>query len=511
MHHPIASRDRGALSFAKLLTLGFLLAVALVPRAFAFGFDDVTAQARELASKPYRPPPTAQQAVIDLEYDAYRDIRFRPSQSIWRADGRPFELQLFHTGYYHRNPVQLFEIADGVQRPLPIPQDAFTYGKAFAKTTPPKPEPAGFRVHYPINKPDYKDEVIAFLGASYFRAIGAGQHYGLSARGLAIDSTGPSEEFPVFEAFWLERPAADAKTLTVLALMNSPRVNGAYRFVITPGASTVVEVQARLFLRGPVVGTLGIAPLTSMFLGGENQPRFGDFRPEVHDSDGLQVASADGEWIWRPLVNPRTPFTTSFTLRGLRGFGLLQRDHNFASYEDTEARYENRPSVWIEPVGDWGPGRVELMQFNTVEEIHDNIVAYWVPARLPPPGEALDLQWRMQWQGDALQRPPGAWVAQSRRGHGWKQLQAGELQYVVDFVGGNLPKLDDESPVQAVVNATGAQVKETNVYRVGTTGAWRMTVKFKRDSAAKPVELRAFLKLGSDVLSETWSYALPPD
>jgi glucans biosynthesis protein len=494
------------------LALAALLAAMHQPAAFAFDFDDVTTQAREAAGRPYRPPPTtSQSALLALDYDAYRDIRFRPSHAVWRAEGRPFELQLFHVGRGHRHPVRLYEIVDGRQRPLAIPRDAFHYGRAFANGAKPTPEAAGFRIHYPLNRADYKDEVIAFLGASYFRAVGAGQAYGLSARGLAVDTVGGrGEEFPVFEAFWLERPARDAKTLTFFALLNGPRVSGAYRFVVRPGASTEVDVQARLFLRAPVA-TFGVAPLTGMFLSGENQPRAGDFRPEVHDSDGLQIASTSGEWIWRPLVNPRAPFTTSFALRGLRGFGLMQRDRAFTSYEDTEARYDRRPSVWIEPQGDWGPGRVELMQLHAAVEFDDNVVAYWVPSRMPAPGQALEIAWRMHWQGDAMQRPPAAWVAQSRLGQGPLALEPDELQYVVDFVGGGLAGLDDEAPVQAVVSAAGAQVRATNVYRHAASGGWRMTVRLKRTERAQPAELRAFLKLGPDILSETWSYALPPE
>src|SRR5205085_6387853 len=155
--------------------------------------------------------------------------------------------------------------------------------------------------------------------------------------------------------------------VTVYALLESQRATGAYRFDIVPGAETVVRVQARLYLRAAAtqVATLGIAPLTSMFFSGENQPRRGDFRPEVHDSDGLQVATGDGEWLWRPLQNPARMTVTSFAVRELRGFGLMQRDRTFSSYEDTEARYERRPSAWVRPLSDWGPGRVELVQLPT--------------------------------------------------------------------------------------------------------------------------------------------------
>lgn len=492
-----------------------VLSLFVAGASWGFGFDDVAAQARERAAVPYRSPAKADPRLLALKYDAWRDIRFAPARSVWRGTDSPFEAQLFHAGGYFPHPVEVHEIVDGQARPLALPRDAFVYGRAFGGKAPMPPEIAGFRLHYPFKSRDYKDEVVAFLGASYFRAVTPETGYGLSARGLAIDPVGgKGEEFPAFRRFWLERPAADATSVTVYALLDSPRASGAYRIIVRPGtgsAQTVVEVQSRLYLRAGVA-TLALAPLTSMFLSGENQPRPGDFRPEVHDSDGLSVASADGEWLWRPLANPRQAFTTSFALKGLKGFGLMQRDRAFASYEDTEARYDRRPSAWVEPVGDWGPGRVELMQFGTSDEFTDNVVAYWVPAKAPAPGQALDLAWRIHWQGEAQQRPPGAWVAQTRRGHGPPPYDKNEVQYVVDFTGGALTKLDDEAPVSAVVNAVaGGEVRHVNVYRHPVNGAWRMTVGVHRTDSSRAVELRGYLKLGTDVLTETWSHVMAPE
>jgi glucans biosynthesis protein len=479
--------------------------------AHAFGLPEVAERARQLAQQPWKPPAsTREPALLGLSYDDYRALRFDPTQATWRSAGLPFELQYFHVGRDFAHPLQLYEVQDGRVVPLQMPGSAF--GRPASSSTPaPAAEIAGFRVHYPINRPDYKDEVIAFLGASYFRAVGANQHYGLSARGLAVDTTGArAEEFPAFTTFWLERPAPQAKALTFYALLDGPRVAGAYRFVVTPGAETVVDVQARLYLRAPVA-MLGIAPLTSMFYSGENQPVPGDFRPEVHDSDGLQVHSASGEWLWRPLHNARSPFVTSFQLPGLRGFGLMQRDRNFSSYEDTEAQYERRPSVWIEPLGDWGPGRVELLQYHSPDETNDNVVASWVPQQLPVPGEPLELAWRLHWQGQAATRPPGAWVTQTRLGRGFEALRPDEMQYVVDFDGPALQALSADAPVQAIVTApAGARVVQVNAYRHPQSGGWRMTLRLQRLERTQPVELRAFLQLGTQVLSETWSHAIPP-
>jgi len=277
-------------------------------------------------------------------------------------------------------------------------------------------------------------------------------------------------------------------------------------------------VQARVFLRAGAarpVATLGIAPLTSMFLSGENQPRPGDFRPEVHDSDGLLVASGDGEWLWRPLQNPARASTNSFAVQQLRGFGLMQRDRRFESYEDAEARYERRPSAWVRPLGDWGPGRVELLQLHAPDETHDNVVAYWVPARLPAPGVPLDFAYELHWQGDTQQRPPGAWTVQSRRGTGYAKdaaARTGEVQYVVDFAGPALEALPAGAQVRAVVSAgANGRVVEQNTYPLPDGRGWRLVLRIARADAAQPVELRAFLQHDSHVLSETWSNIVLPE
>jgi glucans biosynthesis protein len=500
-------------ALARRLVL-LLLSFAAVA-AHAFSLDEVEARARALAARPYEAPAQISGPLAQLSYDDYRSIRFRPDHALWRDANLPFQLQFFHAGRGFRTPLELHEIDNGVAQPLVIPRSDFDYGHAaHAVPTSGSADIAGFRVHYALNRPDVKDEVIVFLGASYFRAVGAGLSYGLSARALAVDTVGGNgEEFPAFTAFWIERPAPDATSLTIYGLLDGPRVAGAYRFELHPGKPTTIDVQSRVFLRGSIA-TLGIAPLTSMFLSGENQPDAGDFRPEVHDSDGLQVLAADGEWLWRPLVNPKQPFVTSFALTDPRGFGLLQRDRRFDSYEDLEARYEQRPGVWITPQGDWGAGRVELFQFHTPDETNDNVVAYWVPAQLPAPGQPLALAYRMAWGGDELPHPPAAWVVQSRRGHGYHEgaVPADRIEFNVDFAGPALAALPPETPIEAVVSAgDNARVVQVNAYPHPLLHGWRMTLDLQRLDRTKPVELRAFLRNGPHILSETWSYCLPPE
>ncbi|RYX89013.1 MAG: glucan biosynthesis protein G [Comamonadaceae bacterium] len=494
----------------------------------AFDLDAVTQIARERAQNVWQAPlPSLPDSLNRLDYDGIRDIRFNPDRALWRDASLPFEAMFFHAGPHHPVPVRINEITPDGPRAVPFLTSDFNYGaNRFAPGAGPQQWGdvgfAGLRVHYPLNGPQYKDELIVFQGASYFRALGAGQQYGLSARGLAIDTAGAAaEEFPLFTEFWLERPQPGATRLTMYALLESARATGAYRFDVRPGSDSVVEVRARVFLRqgAPAITTLGIAPLTSMFFFGENQPRTGDFRPEVHDSDGLMIATGEGEWLWRPLQNPARPIVTSFAVTNPRGFGLMQRDRSFASYEDVEAAYQRRPAAWVRPLGDWGPGRVELLQLPTPDETHDNIAAYWVPASLPAAGTPLEFAYELSWQGDAQQRPPSSWVTQTRRGMGYVRepaSRAGQVQYVVDFSGPALEALPPGAPVRAVASisaATGssARIVEQLTYPNPAGKGWRMTLRVQRQDPAQPVELRAYLQHQNDTVSETWTNILLPE
>ena len=512
---PIQKRKRTR----RLFGAAVLALAALPATSFAFGFAEVAAKAKELAGNRYDKPDNNLPAELQqLSYDQYRDIRFKPARSIWRDKNLPFELQMFHPGLYFNQPVKINLIVNGQTRPLPFNPANFDYGRLNTGIDPARLGDigyAGFRVHYPLVTNKYKDEVLVFQGASYFRALGKDQRYGLSARGLAIDTAQiTGEEFPYFTEFWIEQPKPKAKELVIYALLDSRRAAGAYRFTLKPGKETTMDVQLRLFLRENVA-KLGIAPLTTMFYFGENSPVHPeDYRPEVHDSDGLLMNSETGEWIWRPLINPRRLLVTSFGLHNPRGFGLRQRDRDFRHYEDLEARYDLRPSIWVEPRGNWENGRVELVQIPSPDETNDNIVAYWIPDRQPEPLQPLDLQYRLSWQKEEQPSSPLAWVAQTRRGHGYlKDKEAdGSIRLVVDFEGGSLPKLPADAKLipGLWVGDNGEQV-EKQLYRNDVTGGWRLSVRLKRVEQDKPVELRATLRDDKGPVSETWSYVLPPD
>lgn len=481
---------------------------------FAFDFADVAQRAQRLAAKPFKPQESnLPDALVNLSYFQYRDIRFKPERQYWRGAKLRFELAFFHQGLHFNRPVKIHEVAeDGVHEIKFSPED-FDYGMNKVDRNQVRALGfAGFRVHYPLNSAKYKDEALSFLGASYFRALGTGQRYGLSARGLALDTgLAAGEEFPQFVEFWIGRPAPYDKELTIHALLDSPRAAAAYRFVLRPGAETVMDIKVRLYLREKV-GKLGLAALSTMYFYGENErPQFEDFRPEVHDSDGLSIHSGSGEWLWRPLVNPRRLLVSSYSMDDFVGFGLMQRDRAFGSYQDVFARYELRPSVWVEPKGKWGAGRIELIQIPTPDDTNDNIVAFWVPAAPPPPGKPIDFEYRLHWQKDAETRPPLAWVMQSRAGRRYTGKPDNSISFNVDFVGALLAKRPADAKVTAVVTAdANGEVLEANTYRNEATGGWRTSLRIRRRDEKKPVELRAYLKEEDKTLSETWSYLLPP-
>jgi glucans biosynthesis protein len=489
----------------------------------AFTLQDVIDQARKLSKKPYQDHQgQVPEFLLKIKYDDWRDIRFKTDQALWLKDNLPFTVQFFHPGLYYNRTVNIYEVDNSGPHPVAFSPDLFDYGKnEFKDRIPSNLGFAGFRIHYPINTSTYRDEVIVFLGASYFRAVGKKQTYGLSARGLAIDTALASgEEFPSFSDFWLVKPGPKEKKITVYALLDSPSLTGAYRFVVQPGKDTIVDVTSRLFIRKKPE-KLGVAPLTSMFLFGENSfPRPSeDFRPEVHDSDGLLIANRSGEWIWRPLQNPKSLLINSFQCPDPVGFGLVQRDVNFDHYQDLESRYETRPSVWISPVGKWGEGRVELIQLPTDTEINDNIIAFWTPERLPEKEKPLWFSYRMYWGYASSHRPPGGKVEATRLAKG---KDAKTRKFIIDFMGDRLESLPADKPLTAVVSVDPrAKLVEQQLHKNSVTGGWRLVfeVRFEEPSSIEKVlppgkrpalELRAFLKLGDSALTETWSYAFYP-
>jgi glucans biosynthesis protein len=481
------------------------------PERQPFSFEMVRELARKLARRDYKQhEESLPEYLADIGYDQYRDIRYRPDRSLWRGENLPFEVQFFHRGFLYKPRVDIAVVAFGEVQPVVFDPDQFHYGNnVFPEPVPADLGYAGFRLHYPLNRPDYKDEVAVFLGASYFRVLGAGQVYGASARGLAIDTALPSgEEFPLFRQFWIERPAPGASFIRIWALLDSQSVAGAYQFVLRPGAASVMDIDCALYARQDIA-KLGVAPLTSMFFYGEADRRqIVDYRPEVHDSDGLLVAASPDEWRWRPLVNPGSLQITTLPLMNPRGFGLMQRDREFSSYQDLESRFELRPSLWVEPKGDWGEGVVELIEIPTGSEANDNIVSAWVPSGSMQAGQELLRSYTLRSYLEDDQVPPlGRTVATRLSLHNPGHENA--VRLIVDFNGGPLPALPNEAPITAEASVTPGRLVHLNLQRNFITSGWRVTMLFEPDSG-DPVELRLFLRQNEEILTETWTYRWVP-
>ncbi len=488
------------------------------------GFDTIQSRARDLANRPYEAPRADDLPgwMAGLTYDQYRDIRFNPNQALWAAEKLPFRAMFFHPGYLYREPVALNEFTSSHQQRIRLAEAYFNYGPLVRKhgDLPPDGGFAGFRLHSQLNQPDVFDELIVLQGASYWRALGKNQRYGISARGIAVDTGigGVTEEFPAFREFWLRKPEADDTHVRFYALLDGPSYAGAYAFRVHPGNDTIVEVRAVLFARREVK-RLGIAPMSSMFWFGENsRRRFDDFRPEVHDSDGLAIRMGSGERIWRPLCNDSGKLEFSFfEMAKCDGFGLLQRDRRFNAYEDAEAAYHMRPSLWIEPTSDWGPGRVMLMEIPTGNELTDNTAALWEPAETPQPGDRLEFNYRQHWTMDPDPAQAGGHVVATRSGvHDWEPERRSVF---VEFVGTALGE-EHEIPLTAHVEVVGDAATKVIVRNVNVQSMpedrWRASFQIApaeeggKLAETGPVELRCCLKRGDNYLTETWVHRVTP-
>jgi glucans biosynthesis protein len=477
------------------------------PREIVPVFEQVRAKAEMLAEKPFaeydNPLPPF---LSDLDYDQYRDVRFRPDHSLWLAQKLPFQVQFFSRGSIFRDRVQVHVVEQGVPTMVQFDPGMFDFGRLPVPMEVPKNLGfAGFRVHHPLNVHHYFDEVVAFLGASYFRAVARGEVYGLSARGLALDTGLPKgEEFPVFREFWLVKPGPDAKHITVFALLDSKSVAGAYRFVITPGEATQIDVTAHLHFRNDIE-KLGVAPLTSMFYHGKTTQHFvDDFRPEIHDSEGLLIAAGNGEQIWRPLKNPQRLAFSYFQVENPRGFGLVQRERHFGRYLDLEAKYQRRPSAWVTPVGIWGKGTVELVEIPTEGEVDDNIAAFWVPAKPIKAGSSHTFEYTLEFADDPGLDSLLGRVVHTGIGPG-KDRESGQRLFVIDFAGGELGLLPDSmlltADVSSSVGALGPAVVERNPFFDG----YRVFFQFSPGDE-ELAELRCVLRAGDSAVSETWTF-----
>lgn len=501
----IAPMTPGKRLRSALLAGSALICLFSAGQLWAFSLDDVAAKAKDMAGQKYEAPKSnLPNEFRDMKFADYQKIRFLQEKGVWVGDKTPFKLSFYHQGMHFDTPVKINEVTATDVQEFKYDPSRFDFGDVkFDPKATEKLGYAGFRVLYPINKDDKNDEIMTMLGASYFRVVGKGQVYGLSARGMAIDTAMPSgEEFPRFTEFWIERPQPDDNHLVIFALLDSPRATGAYQLTVRPGTNTLVDVKSRMFLRDKV-GKLGVAPLTSMFLFGANQPsKVLNYRRELHDSSGLSIQAANGEWTWRPLNNPKHLAVSSFSVENPRGFGLLQRGRNFSHYEDLDDRYDKRPSAWIEPKGDWGKGTVDLVEIPTADETNDNIVAFWKPEVIPEPGQPMEFNYRLHWTMDenSIHSPDLGWVKQTLRSTGdVKQSNLirqpdGSVAFLVDFEGPVLAKLGEDPAIRSQVTTDdNTELDENNLRYNPVTKGWRLTLRLKAKDSRKSIDMRAYL------------------
>lgn len=491
-----------------------------------FDLQTLKDQARQLATQAYTPHTfTLPPSIAALTWDQYQSIQFKSDHALWINDNVPLSAKFFHLGLFFKTPVKMHQVIDGQAQELAYDPSMFDYGKSGlnAADFPSDLGFAGFRI---LSTHDLTRDLAAFLGASYFRAVGNDKQYGLSARGLAVNTGMPfPEEFPEFIGFWLEKPAADAKALTVYALLDSPSIAGAYQFAITPGDTLTMDVNAYLYPRKEIE-RMGIGPCTSMFQYAENDKRMAwDWRPEIHDSDGLQIHTGSGEWIWRPLVNPEHLRFNAFQDENPKGFGLIQRDRNPDHYQDDGVFYENRPSLWVKPLGQWGKGSVSLVEIPTVDETFDNIVAFWTPAEKPQPQQEYIYQYRLYWGAlTPLATLPGvstlmpslenlAHCADTYTGLGGVVGQKRTVyskRFVVDFVGNAFNQLQPDAEVQAVVTSSRGKIELVSARPQHNKKGYRAMFDIIPDSSTDQIDIRLYLKSGDLTLTETWVYQWNP-
>ena len=485
------------------------------PQPFSFAL--LKDKARDLAALPYiEPAKPAPEIVAKIDYEAWGSIRYNTGHALFAEGPSQFPVTFFHLGTYFRKSVQMHVVGNGVARTVAYDPALFDMPEnSIARQLPESAGFAGFRVQEPRGgQLDWRrNDWVAFLGAAYFRAIGQLHQYGLSARGVALDIAvgGKPEEFPDFTQFYLS--PMDGDSLTVHALMEGPSIVGAFQFVMSRGKGVVMQIEQVLHLRRDIA-RFGLAPLTSMYWFSETaKGKAADWRPEIHDSDGLALWTGAGERIWRPLNNPPRIIVSAFADEHPRGFGLLQRDRVFDHYQDG-VKYERRPSLWVEPQGDWGKGAVQLVEIPTDDEIHDNIVAQWVPEKPARAGDVVELAMTLHWLADEpFPTPLGRCVA-TRLGNGGQPGQPrpkGVRKFMVEFLGGPLEAIAFGIKPEPVLTASRGSFSYVFAEAVpdGVPGHWRAQFDLTV-TGDEPVEMRCFLRADGLVLTETWAFQYHP-
>jgi glucans biosynthesis protein len=469
-----------------------------------FSREALESAAADLAKAPFvAPEATLPAGLQDLDAVAYDAIRFRAERAIWSTEQRGFTIELLHRGFVFATPVDLFTVEDG--RVLRIPYDPSLFD--FGKLTPPQPDEvvgfSGFRLAAQTDGTTTSVPIAIFQGATFFRAVAAGQVFGQAARGLALDvGDANGEEFPIFRAFWIERPEAGASEIRVHALLDSEAAAGAYTVTIRPGgAVTAMDVEFTLYPRVEI-RHVGIAPSNAMFYFDRNDFQgIDDTRLAAHDASGLQMLNGGGEWIWRPLQNPTTLQISAFVDKDPRGFGLLQRNRDPAAFEDARAGYERMPSLWVEPLDAWGPGTVQLVEIPTDSDVNDNIITYWRPQEPLQAATVHRFRYRLSWCWEPPGVPVLAMATATRSG----RAAGSNRRFVVDFRGEIFKDAERSKALAATATVSPGKILEQTLTVLPDRGMARLSFVLDPDGQVL-AELRAQILENNVPVSETWLY-----
>jgi glucans biosynthesis protein len=189
---------------------------------------------------------------------------------------------------------------------------------------------------------------------------------------------------------------------------------------------------------------------------------------------------------------------------------LLQRDRDFASYQDLFNPYHRVPSVWVEPKGNWGDGEMHLVELSTQKEAADNIVAFWDPAVKPQSLQPFRFAYRLHWTRENDRQLSENRVISTRIGADtsnprWRQI-------AIDFSGSKLDTIPEKAPPHAIATCSeNAAIVDNQVFRNPIEKNWRVILKLEpKPNNKDPVDIRCTLKNGKEVVSETWTYLWSP-
>lgn len=470
-----------------------------------FDRNKLVAFARELAKRPYSAPnPGMPEGFANLNFESYITIRNRRERAIWVDNPRGFLIEPLHRGFIFQAPVLLSVIENGAVRRIVYSASRYDFGKLAAP-------PAnigdigfsGFRVLSTMGEGAPR-EIALVQGASFLRAIARGQTFGATSRALSLKTADPrGEEFPFFRAFWIEQPSRD-DTLVVHALLDSESTCGVFSMTFRVGDVTLIDTEATILPR-VALDNFGIAGMQATYLFGLTDRRIADdYRPQVNEAQGVQMIAGNGEWLWRPLANPRQLQISAFSTEAPKGFGLVMRDRDFNAYQDMDSRFELRPTLWMEPIGDWGAGTLQLVEIPSDNEIHDNIIVQWRPKEPLQPGSEFSYAYRQQWLWATPERPDLAQVSGTRLGRGPQRRR----RFLVDFAGDKLTS-QPVADITAAIWASNNGVKDHKIMPGGNGLPFR--VIFDLDTGNENlIELRLALMNGNTQISETWLYRWTP-